>query len=190
MPTLSELFPEMFPPTHQVVDSGCDSFAHLWLREAHHDTACTEPVIAVVRELAATLRHEQLPAPRALQALRRAIALLTVLAGSGRAVERRPIPTAAAPVTKATAFEPVVKRPSPGRESTRFAKAWLFGNPAEAIRTEPVIAIVEQLLDDLTIEKPAAAYISLRQAVQVLSVFAREDDNTTSISQPAHSTTK
>lgn len=35
------------------------------------------------------------------------------------------------------------------------------------------------------IEKPAAGHASLRQAVQVLKVFAHEDDNTTGIARPA-----
>ena len=80
-----------------------------------------------------------------------------------------------------------VSRPG---ESTRFAKAWLLGRPVEAIRTEPVIAIVEQLLDDLIREKPTTAQASLRQAVQVLSVFAREDDTTTGIARSADPTAK
>ncbi|MCM4084568.1 hypothetical protein [Paractinoplanes hotanensis] len=66
-------------------------------------------------------------------------------------------------------------------ESTRFAKAWLLASPAEAIRTEPVIALVEQLLDSLIVRMPAVAYDCLQQAVQVLNVFAREDDTTVGI---------
>ena len=73
-------------------------------------------------------------------------------------------------------------------ESTRFAKAWLLASPAEAIRTEPIIALVEKLLYALILQKPTEAYDCLRQAVPVLNVFASEDDTTSSIPAPADST--
>lgn len=138
------------------------------------------PVIAVVRELAATLRDEQVPAPQALHALRRAVSLLTVLAGSGRDVSRQVDRGRADLDDEAESHRHLGREAisQPG-ESTRFAKAWLLASPADAIRTEPVIAIVERLLDDLIMGKPTAAHASLRQAVQVLSVFAREDENAT-----------
>jgi hypothetical protein len=53
-----------------------------------------------------------------------------------------------------------------------------------------VIAIVDKLLDDLIIEKPAASHASLRQAVQVLKVFTHEDDSTAGIARPTDSITK
>lgn len=58
------------------------------------------------------------------------------------------------------------------------------------IRTEPVIAIVEQLLDDLIGGDAAGAHASLLQAVRVLSVFAREHNNSTGSNGPAESATK
>ena len=58
-------------------------------------------------------------------------------------------------------------------------------SPAEVIRTEPVIAIVGLLLDDLIMRKPSGACARLRQ---VLSVFAREDDTTAGIAGSADST--
>jgi hypothetical protein len=88
MPTLSELFPETDPPRHQVVDLESDWFASLWLHEFRHHATRTEPVIAVVRELVTTLRDEQIPAPQAHRALRRAVSLLSTLAGTSRQVDR------------------------------------------------------------------------------------------------------
>jgi hypothetical protein len=75
-------------------------------------------------------------------------------------------------------------------ESARFAKVWLLGSPAEAIRTDPVIAIVEQLLGDLVTETPAGAHADLRQAVRMLRVFAREDDTTIGIARSPDLTTR
>ena len=78
MTTLSERFPEIFPPERPIVDHDSEWFAQIWLHEFRRRTARTVPVIAVVRELAATLRDDQIPAPQALIALRRAVSLLTV----------------------------------------------------------------------------------------------------------------
>src|SRR3954466_15924749 len=89
MTTLSERFPEIFPPERQVVDHDADWFAKAWLHEFRRRTARTVPVIAVVRELAATLRDDQIPAPQALLALRRAVSLLTVLADADHNVKRQ-----------------------------------------------------------------------------------------------------
>jgi len=152
-------------------------FSSQWLRGSRHLAVRSAPVIAVVQELATILRDEHTPAPQALLALRRAVRLLTVLAGGTRdenprgedyrrnidiEVERH----------RLLDLEDVARSVN----STRFAATWLRGSPAEAIRTAPVIAIVDDLLDDLTSEAPAAeVYVSLRRAVQVLSVFARED---------------
>jgi hypothetical protein len=189
MTTLSERFPEIFPPERPVVDHDSDWFARAWLHELRRRTARTEPVIAVVRELATTMRDEQIPAPQAHRVLRRAVSLLTVLAGSSPAASRQVDRGNADHDDEAQRYRYLAREAvfRPG-ESTGFAKAWLHGSPAEAIRTEPVIAIVEQLLDDLITEKPTVAYASLRQAVQVLSVFAREDDSTVGEARPANST--
>jgi hypothetical protein len=154
-------------------------FSSQWLRGSRHLAVRSAPVIAVVQELATILRDEHTPAPQALLALRRAVRLLTVLAGGTRDenprsedyrrnididVERH----------RLLDLEDVARSVN----STRFAATWLRGSPAEVIRTAPVIAIVDDLLDDLTSVAPAAeVYVSLRRAVQVLSVFAREDRN-------------
>jgi hypothetical protein len=180
MTTLSERFPELIPPPRQVIDREADWFAAAWLNGYRRRIGRTVPVIAVVRELAAILRDDQVPAAQALLALRRAVGLLTVLAG-GSPRNRDQTDRGIADIDD----EVEGKRPlaleatsRPG-ESTRFAKAWLFDGPAEAIRTEPVIALVELLLDALITGNATSSYDSLRQAVAVLSVFAREDKNAT-----------
>jgi hypothetical protein len=189
MTTLSERFPEIFPPERQIVDQDSDRFAQMWLHEFRRRTARTVPVIAVVRELAATLRDEQIPASQALRALRRAVSLLTVLAGSDRTVNRQ-VDRGRADLDDQVEGHRHLGREAISRpgESTRFAKAWLLGSPAETIRTEPVIALVEGLLDDLITEKPTVAQACLRQAVQVLGVFAREDEIATGVAGSADST--
>src|SRR3982751_5633040 len=85
----SERDPAIFPPEHPVVDHDAEWFALVWLYGFRRRTARTVPVIAVVRELAATLRDDQIPAPQALIALRRAVILLTVLADSDHNVNRQ-----------------------------------------------------------------------------------------------------
>jgi hypothetical protein len=189
MTSFSEHFPEIFPPERPVVDHDAEQFARIWLHESRRRIARTVPVIAVVRELAATLRDDQIPPPQALLALRRAVSLLTVLADVDHANQQLVD-------NDDSEFEDEVERNrflgreaiSRPAESTRFAKAWLLASPAEAIRTEPVIALVEQLLDILIVQMPTVAYDCLQQAVQVLNVFAREDDTTAGIAGPADST--
>lgn len=185
MTTLSEKFPEIFPPERPVVDRDAEQFARMWLHGSRRRIARTVPVIAVVRELAATLRDDQIPAPQALLALRRAVSLLTVLTDGDQQVVD----------CGGAEFEDKIERNrllgreaiSQPEESTRFAKAWLLASPTEAIRTEPVIALVEQLLDALIVQMPTVAYDSLQQAVQVLNVFARED-NAAGVAASADST--
>ncbi|WP_433724548.1 hypothetical protein ACQP2Y_03570 [Actinoplanes sp. CA-051413] len=192
MTTLSEKFPEIFPPERPVVDRDAEQFARMWLHGSRRRIARTVPVIAVVRELAATLRDDQIPAPQALSALRRAVSLLTVLTDGDHNVNRQVVDSGSAAFEDKAERNRLLGREAISRpgESTRFAKAWLLASPAEAIRTEPVISLVEQLLDVLIVEKPTVAYASLRQAVQVLNVFAREDDNTAGIAGSADSTAK
>jgi hypothetical protein len=152
-------------------------FSSQWLRGSRHLAVRSARVIAVVQELATILRDEQTPAPQALLALRRAVRLLAVLAGGTRDENRRSDDYRRnididVERHRLLDLEDVAQSVS----STRFAAAWLRGSPAEAIRTAPVIAVVDDLLDDLTGVAPAAeVYLGLRRAVQVLSVFARED---------------
>nr|WP_221377007.1 hypothetical protein [Actinoplanes polyasparticus] len=189
MTKLSERFPEIFPPERPVVDHDAEQFARIWLHESRRRIARTVPVIAVVRELAATLRDDQIPAPQVLLALRRAVSLLTVLADVEH-VNQQVVDYGCSEFEDRVERNRLLGREAISRpgESTRFAKAWLLASPAEAIRTEPVIALVEQLLDSLIVQMPAVAYDCLQQAVPVLNVFAREDDNTAGIAGTADST--
>ena len=178
MTKLPERFPEIFPPERPVVDHDAEQFARMWLHGSRRRIARTVPVIAVVREPAATLRDDQIPAPQALLALRRAVSLLTLLADVDHNVNQQVVDYGGATFEDKIERNRLLGREAISRpgESTRFAKAWLLASPAEAIRTEPVIALVEQLLDALIVQMPAVAYDCLQQAVQVLNVFAREDD--------------
>ncbi|MEU4215087.1 hypothetical protein [Actinoplanes sp. NPDC026623] len=173
------------------MDHDAEQFARMWLHGSRRRIARTMPVIAVVRELAATLRDDQIPAPQALSALRRAVSLLTVLADVDHSVNRQVVDSGGVEFEDKAERNRLLGREAISRpgESTRFAKAWLLASPAEAIRTEPVFSLVEQLLDVLIVEKPTVAYASLQQAVQVLNVFARED-NTAGIAASADSTAK
>ena len=191
MTTLSEKFPEVFPPERPVVDRDAEWFARMWLHGSRRRIARTVPVIAVVRELAATLRDDQIPASQALLALRRAVSLLTVLTDGDHNINRQVVDSGSAAFEDKAERNRLLGREAISRpgESTRFAKAWLLASPAEAIRTEPVIALVEQLLDALIVQMPTVAYDCLQQAVQVLNVFARED-NTAGIAASADSTAK
>lgn len=179
MTTLSERFPEMILPPRQVVDVESDRFAKAWVSSYRLVIERTVPVIAVVRELATILRDEQVPSAQALVALRRAVRLLTVLTGDKPANWSPDDRSNAEFADKAERWRALAleatSRPS---ESTRFAKAWLLDGPAEAIRTEPVIALVEILLEELIGGDATSSYDCLRQAVRVLSVFAREDKST------------
>jgi hypothetical protein len=190
MTKLPEHDPEIFPPERPVVDHDAEWFALMWLYGLRRRTARTVPVIAVVRELAATLRDDQIPAPQALLALRRAVSLLTVLADGDHNVKRQMVDRGGADLDDKAESNRHLGREAISRpgESTRFAKAWLLASPAEAIRTEPVIALVEKLLYALIVQKPTDTYDCLRQAVPVLNVFAREDDTTSGIAASADST--
>jgi hypothetical protein len=186
MTTFSEHVPEAVPPNELGMDDHSEWFAHVWMHESEQHIARTAPVIAVVRELAATLRDEQFSASQAHRALRRAVNLLAVFAGGNLAAGRQADRGGAeidsdGPTEAQLAHESY----SQSGESTRFAKAWLLDSPADAIRTAPVIAVVEQLLGGLIMETPAGAHADLRQALRMLRVFAREEDTVTGIARSA-----
>lgn len=86
MTTLSEHLREVLTPRpkRQIVDQDSSRFAAAWLHDFRRSAVRSAPVIAVVRELAATLRDEQIPAAQALFALRRAADLLVVFASASR----------------------------------------------------------------------------------------------------------
>lgn len=179
--------PTYSQPVDEIVDYEAAWFAGFWLGGIRHLAVRTAPVIVVVRDLAIILRDAQAPASQALFALRRALRLLTVLTSGTREPSRRLVDDA----QRFEIDDEIESRRLIDREaiaqsvgSRRFAEAWLGGDPADAIRTEPVICLVEQLHRDLIQADAAEAFDSVRRAVQVLSVFVLEDKNTTDTAEP------
>ncbi|WP_433612604.1 hypothetical protein ACQP2P_01795 [Dactylosporangium sp. CA-139114] len=159
-------------PAQPPVDYEAAAFAVQWLRGARHLAARSAPVIAVVQQLLAILRDESVPGPQAMLAARRAVRLLGALTGNARSDDRDAI-------EHIRVHDRVLDGDDVTRsaESVRFANHWLRGDPAEAIRTEPVVALVEGLLGSMLHVKvrPEEVYERLRRTVRVLSVLVRED---------------
>jgi hypothetical protein len=82
MTTFFERFPETGSPEHLGVDYDAEWFAGVWLHESDQHIARTVPVIAVVRELAATLLDDLITeTPAGAHAdLRQALRMLRVFA--------------------------------------------------------------------------------------------------------------
>jgi hypothetical protein len=165
-------------PAQPVIDHEAQWFAVHWLRGSRHLAVRTAPVIAVVQEMATVLRDEQVPASQALLALRRAVRLLGVLTAGTRDDDRR----------ESDHLDGYGRVPEPDEVtgsigSVRFAAEWLRGDPAEAIRAEPVIAVVEDLLHSMlnVNARPSEVYTALYRATRLLSVFTREDNAATTI---------
>lgn len=160
-------------PAQPPVDWQAAGFAVQWLRGSRHLAVRSAPVIAVVRELLSILRDESVPAPQAMLAARRAVRLLGALTGNARSDDR-------CAIEDLDAWALDDEDVTGSTESVRFASQWLRGDPAEAIRTKPVVALVEGLLDSMLHEKvrPTEVYDRLRRAVRVLSVLVREDRST------------
>nr|BFE63982.1 hypothetical protein GCM10020063_085080 [Dactylosporangium thailandense] len=159
-------------PAQPPVDYQAAEFAVQWLCGARHLAVRSAPIIAVVQELSSILRDESVPAPQAMLAARRAVRLLGALTGNAHSDDRDAI-------ERIRVHDRVLDEDdvTGSAESVRFANQWLRGDPAEAIRTEPVIALVESLLGSMLNVKvrPEDAYDRLRRTVQVLSVLVRED---------------
>jgi hypothetical protein len=143
-------------------------FAGEWLHRSPERAIRTVPVIAVVQELLTVLRDEHMPPHDAYIAFRRAVRILSVFAvdtgkrhgrDEGQFHLSEHVPTEE-DLARSTA-------------SARFATAALRGSPHEAIRTEPVIAVVQDLLDTLLSEYVRAweAHLAFRRAVRLLSAF-------------------
>jgi hypothetical protein len=145
-------------------------FAMEWLRRPPHKVIRTVPVIAVVQELLDVLRDERTSPQVAHTALRRAVRLLSIftvdtsrqsrLDEPGRYGEHDSVPTQ--------------DQVTGSIESRQFAAAWLRGTPHAVIRTEPVIAVVQELHYILLSQSDPGreAHAALRRAVQLLGVFA------------------
>jgi hypothetical protein len=147
-------------------------FGSLWLRTTTAQAIRTAPVIAMLQHLLEILRDPQVPADQAYTSLRRAVTLLRVLdAEAGTRRSRQDVEHPGGRHYVAT-LDDVAR----SAESTRFAAQWLCGSPEAAIRTRPVIEVVEELLEILLDEFTPAhdIQISLRRAVRLLSVFVAD----------------
>src|SRR5207248_10545862 len=139
----------------------------------------TTPVITLVRDLLFVLRNQQIPGPEAHAALRRAVRLLSVVAEVNR-LRARPEPEPLqGPPGDQHRWIPSKGHLSKDNGSLLFANRWLLGTPYEVIRTAPVIALVEQLLDTLLDrEIPALdALDATRRAVRLLAVFIADNEH-------------
>jgi hypothetical protein len=146
-------------------------FAAEWLDRHPELSVRTPPVVAVVRELLDVLRDEHTPAPDAYAVFCRAVRLLAVFAVDtgprrSRAEDSFPLPD----------WVPSKDRLARSVESARFATAALRGTPQEAIRTQPIIAVVQRLHDILlTRQIPARqAHLAFCRAVRLLDAFTTD----------------
>lgn len=154
-----------------VADLEASRFARQWLYGSRHIAIRSAPVIAIIKELITVLRDEQTPASQALLVLRRAILLLGALT-AGTCVDVRQEDD-----SLLARCVPNLEDVTASLQCTRFAVLWLHGSPDEAIRTEPVIAILDELLFDIVNVnvRHSEIYARLRRALKVLSVLAHED---------------
>lgn len=154
-------------------DSDAVQLAAAWLWRTPQQAIRTMPVIAVVQELLNVLRDQDTPAVEALTTLRRAVRLLSVFVAEhtgGPSRDEHPEPGE-------HQWQPALHDIAASAESVRFATEWLRGTPHAAIRTTPVITIVEELLKVLLTGNAQAAYNALRRTVRLLNVLATEPDH-------------
>jgi hypothetical protein len=143
-------------------------FADTWLHPHPELSVRTPPVIAVVRELLDVLRDEHAPAPDVYAIFCRAVRLLAVFAvdtGRRRTRGEDPFPR--------QDWVPTEDYLARSVDSARFATASLRGSPQEAIRTRPVIAVVQRLHNILLTQHLPAwqAHLAFCRAVRLLSAF-------------------
>lgn len=146
----------------------------LMLLQHPHKAVQTPLVVAVVAELLDILRDEQVSDQDAHRGLERAVHLLRVFAGEPRRSTQLPDPWAGQ-----REYPPSAVKLAEAAASRRFAAAWLRGTPRAAIRTEPVIRVVDELLNDLQWQATSRdAQAALRHAVQLLGVFVTDQHTT------------
>jgi hypothetical protein len=157
------------------VDPHSQWFAAEWLRGSPGAAARTVPVLAVVAQLLAELRDEEIPAEDAHRSMCRAVRLLSVFAAE---------PT---PRQRSQEYDEGYERGSgspayteedvtAAAQSQRFAKETLRGTLRQAIRTEPVIAVVQELHSLLLAQlAPRAVHTAVRRAVRLLSVYVDDE---------------
>jgi hypothetical protein len=163
-------------PTQQtpVVSSEPTWFASLWLRTTTVRAIRTAPIIAMLQELLRVLRDAQIPDDEAYTSLRRTIRLLSVLdAETGTRKTRQQVEYPGDRI-----HVPTPQDVTRSAESNQFATEWLRGSPHAAIRTTPVIEVIEQLLDILLDEFTPAHDVqtSLHRAVRLLAVFIADGE--------------
>jgi len=109
--------------------------------------------------------------------LRRAVRLLSVVAEVNW-LRARPEPPLQGPPVEHLPWR-TDKQHAADSESFLFANRWLLGIPHQVIRTAPVIALVEQLLDTL-LDRDIPAQEALdatRRAVRLLAVFIADNEH-------------
>jgi hypothetical protein len=163
--------------THERITMPPDAsvFAFAWVHGTPRLVVRTMPVVAVVQELLDMLRDEQVPLQDAHRALQRAVRLLRVFAAepTGRQTRRQDDDG----FDDAREWEISPKSVKQAAASRRFATSWLHGSPMQAIRTEPVIAVVQELRDALVNYHPTqVAHSAVRRTVRLLNVFVTDDE--------------
>jgi hypothetical protein len=130
----------------------------------------TAPVIAMVAELLDILRDEHVSDQQAHHALCRAVRWLQVF------TEQLGTPDRPHQSTGRRDYAVSKEGLAAAVTSRQLAATWLRGTPQAAIRTEPVIGVVSQLIDDLLYSTSNRdAQSRLRRAVHLLDVFATAD---------------
>jgi hypothetical protein len=153
-------------------------FAVEWVRGSPSLAVRTMPVIAVVQELLDVLRDPQVSLPEAHRSLRRAVRLLGVFAAEPIGKPQRRWDDGR--FEQAREWTPTPQHIAEAVASRRFAAEWLRGAGQDVIRSEPVIAVVQALLNALLAAHTPSrtAHDGLRRAVRLLSVFVIDDEHT------------
>jgi hypothetical protein len=131
----------------------------------------TAPVIAMVAELLDILRDEHVSDQQAHHALRRAVRWLRIFTTEPPGPTNRHHPD-----TGRRDYVVSAENLAAAAASRQLATTWLRGKPQAAIRTAPVIGVVDQLHADLQYSTSnREAQSRLRHAVALLDVFVTDD---------------
>ncbi|GAA0446864.1 hypothetical protein Aca07nite_57420 [Actinoplanes capillaceus] len=165
--TLAELLGEPEPIRHP---DDVQWFASTLL--AHPGKAVqTAPVIAMVAELLDILRDNHVSDQQAHHALRRAVRWLRIFTTEPPGPTNRHHPT-----TDGRNHAVSATNLATAAASRQLATIWLRGTPQAAIRTAPVVGVVDQLHADLQYSTSIRdAQSRLRHAVALLDVFVTDD---------------
>lgn len=131
----------------------------------------TAPVIAMVVELLDILRDDHVSDQQAHHVLRRAVRWLRIFTTEPPGPTNRHHPH-----TGGRNYATSAENLAAAAASRQLATAWLRGTPQAAIRTAPVIGVLDQLHADLQYSTSNRdAQSRLRHAVALLDVFATDD---------------